>query len=169
MCSKCPPLACRNYYWVRRTSARATVAKVSTGTAAHDVYISSCHVSGVGGFLRYITSFRDPHKQKSGERWGYSTLLFVLSIDVVGFPRGSFWRLGGSVVVCLTCTLFCRVLWWPCELFQHRSRRGGTRCSARSPRSLLVHILHCTIGLRFIMNACNCYRVAGSLANSRRH
>jgi hypothetical protein len=52
--------------------------------------------------------------------------LLVLSIDLIGFHRGNFWHLNGSVVVrhlveskmansCLTCTLFCGLLWWSCK------------------------------------------------------
>jgi hypothetical protein len=80
------------------------MAKVSTWKAAHDVSISSRNVSSVSGFVRFTTSFRDPHRWKSmrvesGERGAYSTLFLRLFIDLVRFHQGSFWRLGGSVVV----------------------------------------------------------------------
>jgi hypothetical protein len=76
------------------------VVKVFTGTTAHDVSISSRNVSSVGGFLRFKTPQQEKSRSggvKSGGRGGHC--FFVLFIDLVGFRRGGFSRLGGSVVV----------------------------------------------------------------------
>jgi hypothetical protein len=60
-----------------------------------------------------------------------------------------------DLLIPLMCTSFCGLLWWLCKLFQHHCSRGRTHYCARPPRSLFVHIMHCTIGIKFVKNACN--------------
>lgn len=61
-----------------------------------------------------------------------------------------------SANFCLKRILFCGLLCWSYELLQHCTRRGGVRCCARLPRSFRLHTMHCTIGLKFVMNVCSC-------------
>jgi hypothetical protein len=69
------------------------------------------------------------------------------------------------LLIPIPCRLFCG----SCELFQHHSKRGGTSCSARPPRSLLVHIIHYEYTYHqsqiclWIHSVVNC--VGGSVAN----
>jgi hypothetical protein len=54
-------------------------------------------------------------------------------------------------VSCALCLVnFCGE---SCKLFKHHSRRGGTRCCARLPKSLLVHIMH------YVLSASNLSRM----------
>lgn len=46
-----------------------------------------------------------------------------------------------------TVRLLTDIVWW-CELLQHRSTRGGTGWGTGRSRSLPLHILHCTFGLK---------------------
>jgi hypothetical protein len=81
------------------------MTRVSTGIWAHDVSSSFRNVSRVGVFVQYTTFFIDSHMWRSGggvnsgEHGDTEHYLFVLSIDPVQFDPGSFWHLGGSVVV----------------------------------------------------------------------
>jgi hypothetical protein len=88
----------------RRTSAWVGAVSVSTWIVLHYVSISPRNVSIFSGFLRDATSFRVPHKQKSRGLNLVSVgdtqyCLLVLTIELVEFHQGSFWRLGDSVSV----------------------------------------------------------------------
>jgi hypothetical protein len=88
--------------------------------------------------------------------------LFVLSIKLVGFHRGSFWHLSGSVVVHHPVESKMAHSYianeWQVKWMSRAcwGRRGGTYWCARHLRSLLVHVIHCTIGLKCVKNAHSC-------------
>jgi hypothetical protein len=90
---------------------------------------------------------------------------FVVSTDLVGSHQGSFPHLGGSVVVrqlveskmAHSCSAHCFAdFHGDCVNCYDTIAEETAHCCAIPPRSLFVHLTHCTISLEFVMHAYSC-------------
>jgi hypothetical protein len=103
----------------------------------------------------------NPSGVKSGDRGGYSTLLYVLSIF-------SLCRMWWTVALQTPASRehchsgFLEIVWRPVTLSQRFQR--PVNCEAF--RAFLVHFLHCSISLNLPRNSLTVTNVGGGVPNS---